>query len=309
MTQPLMQTDLPLSGKRTGKVRDIYQAQLADGTEALAIIATDRISAFDVVMPNGVPGKGMILTQISRFWFDHFADRVKHHLVSTDPADLPALNDQQRTQLQGRVMIGHKCKVIPIECIVRGYLAGSGYKDYVKTGTVCGIELPGGLENGSRLETPLFTPSTKAETGHDENISFAQACQVVGEGLMRKLRDMSIDIYSQAREYAAERGIIIADTKFEFGLPLEGSSDEPILIDEVLTPDSSRFWPADQWQPGQEQPNFDKQYVRNHLQTLCDNGQWDKTPPAPALPDAVINNTLKRYCQAYEMLTGKAAPV
>jgi phosphoribosylaminoimidazole-succinocarboxamide synthase len=304
-----MQTDLPLSGKRTGKVRDIYQAQLADGTEALAIIATDRISAFDVVMPNGVPGKGMILTQISRFWFDHFADRVKHHLVSTDPADLPALDDQQRTQLQGRVMIGHKCKVIPIECIVRGYLAGSGYKDYMKTGTVCGIELPGGLENGSRLETPLFTPSTKAETGHDENISFAQACQVVGEGLMRKLRDMSIDIYSQAREYAAERGIIIADTKFEFGLPLEGSSDEPILIDEVLTPDSSRFWPADQWQPGQEQPNFDKQYVRNHLQTLCDNGQWDKTPPAPALPDAVINNTLKRYRQAYEMLTGKAAPV
>jgi phosphoribosylaminoimidazole-succinocarboxamide synthase len=304
-----MQTDLPLSGKRTGKVRDIYQAQLTDGTEALAIIATDRISAFDVVMPNGVPGKGMILTQISRFWFDHFADRVKHHLVSTDPADLPALDDQQRTQLQGRVMIGHKCKVIPIECIVRGYLAGSGYKDYMKTGTVCGIELPGGLENGSRLETPLFTPSTKAETGHDENISFAQACQVVGEGLMRKLRDMSIDIYSQAREYAAERGIIIADTKFEFGLPLEGSSDEPILIDEVLTPDSSRFWPADQWQPGQEQPNFDKQYVRNHLQTLCDNGQWDKTPPAPALPDAVINNTLKRYRQAYEMLTGKAAPV
>ncbi len=301
--QAVMNTDLALANKRQGKVRDIYDLTLADGTDALLIIASDRISAFDVVMSNGVPGKGAVLTQISKFWFDHFADTVNHHLISTDPADIPGITDDQCAQLEGRIMIGRKAKVVPIECIVRGYLTGSGFKDYKRTGAVCGIKLPEGMVNSDKIENPIFTPSTKAETGHDENISFEQACEVVGEPMMNRLRDLSISIYSQARDYAAERGIIIADTKFEFGIPLDATDGEPILIDEVLTPDSSRFWPADEYESGREQNSLDKQYVRNYLQELVDSGQWDKTPPGPTLPDDVIQNTLAKYKDACRRLT------
>ena len=307
----VMQTDLPLESKRSGKVRDIYPCSLADGSPGLLIVATDRISAFDVIMANGVPGKGAVLTQISRFWFDRFADRVPHHLVSTDPADVPGLDESQRGPLQGRIMLGRRTRVVPIECVVRGYLTGSGFKDYQKTGTVCGIELPKGMVNSQIIEEPIFTPATKAETGHDENVDFETACAhateqlgVDGTALMRHLRNLSIEIYTEARAYAAERGIIIADTKFEFGLPIEGG-DEPILIDEVLTPDSSRFWPADEYEVGREQNSLDKQYVRNYLQELCDRGEWDKTPPGPTLPDDVVTNTLARYKQAYKMLSGE----
>ena len=299
----VMQTDLPLPGRRQGKVRDIYDTTLPDGSAGLLIVASDRISAFDVVMSNGVGGKGIVLTQISRFWFHRFSKFISHHLVSTDPADIPGLSESQRRDLHGRVMICRKTNVVPIECIVRGYLTGSGWKDYQKTGAVCGISLPPGMVNGSKIETPIFTPSTKAESGHDENISFEEGVKTVGVALMTKLRDLSIRIYSEARSYAAERGIIIADTKFEFGLPA-GASD-PILIDEVLTPDSSRFWPADQYKPGQEQPSLDKQYVRNYLETLVASGKWDKTPPGPVLPDDVVENTLALYKKAYRSLTGE----
>ncbi|MEX0744945.1 MAG: phosphoribosylaminoimidazolesuccinocarboxamide synthase [Phycisphaeraceae bacterium] len=298
-----METNLPYPGRRQGKVRDIYDVTLADGTEAVLIVATDRISAFDVVMPNGIPGKGALLTQISRFWFERFSQMLPHHLISTDPADLPDLEEADRDALRGRIMIGRRCRVLPVECIVRGYLAGSGWKDYQRTGGICGIELPTGLVNGSRLDHPIFTPSTKAAHGHDENISYQQAADIIGPTMIKKLRDLSLRIYSEARDYAAERGILIADTKFEFGVPLETSAEEPILIDEVLTPDSSRFWPADEYREGQEQPSLDKQYVRNYLETLVAAGKWDKTPPGPTLPDEIIENTLTRYRRAYEALT------
>ena len=306
----IMQTDLSLPGRRQGKVRDIYEAKLENGTDALVIVATDRISAFDVVMPNGVPGKGIVLTQISRFWFDMIAkelgDRLHHHLISTDPKDIPSLTDEQAHMLNGRVMIGRKCKVVPIECVVRGYLAGSGWKEYTKNQTVCGIKLPAGLRQCDRLPEPIFTPSTKAETGHDENISFDQACDVAGRDLMTKLRDLSLAIYETGHRYAQQRGIVLADTKFEFGLPLDQDTDQatPILIDEVLTPDSSRFWPADQYEPGHDQPSFDKQYVRNYLQGLVDNDRWNKTPPGPELPDEIVRNTLEKYLEVYRALTG-----
>ncbi len=305
-TAAVMTTDLPLPNRRSGKVRDIYDTPLPDGSPGLLIVASDRVSAFDVIMANGLAGKGVVLTQISNFWFERFADLVPNHLVSTDPADIPGLSDEQRAQLVGRIMIGRKAEVVPIECIVRGYLAGSGWKEYQQSQTVCGIELPAGLQQCSKIEQPIFTPSTKAEEGHDENISFAQACEIVGEGLMTKLRDLSLKIYTEGRAYAEQRGIILADTKFEWGIPLDGSSDEPILIDEVLTPDSSRFWPADEYEPGRDQNSFDKQIVRNYLQGLCDNGQWDKTPPGPALPDEVIAKTMRRYTEAYQLLSGEA---
>ena len=310
MTDALMTTDLPLKGRRQGKVRDIYEATLADGTDALVIVASDRVSAFDVVIPNGIPGKGVVLTQISKFWFDAIADklgdRLSHHLVSTDPADIPGLTAEQARSLQGRVMVGRRTNVVPIECVVRGYLAGSGWKEYQKSGTVCGIELPPGLQQCDKLPEPIFTPSTKADVGHDENISFEQACVIAGDDLMRELRDLSLTIYKMGHDYAAQRGIILADTKFEFGLPTDPSTDaQPILIDEALTPDSSRFWPADQYQPSRDQPSYDKQYVRNYLQGLVDQGQWNKQPPAPKLPDEIVRNTLAKYLQAYEALTGK----
>ena len=302
MAPLVMETDLSLPNKRTGKVRDIYDVELANGERGLLIVATDRVSAFDVVLANGPPGKGVVLTQISKFWFDHFAGVVDHHLLSTDPADVPGLSAADRHLLAGRIMLCRAAKVLPVECIARGYLAGSGWKDYLRSGHVCGIALPEGLDNGDLLAKPLFTPSTKADTGHDENISFDEGAAIVGEETMAWLRDTTLRLYSLARDYAADRGILLADTKFEFGAVDEGA--EPILIDELFTPDSSRFWPADQWQPGGEQPSFDKQYVRNYLETLVADGRWNKTPPGPKLPDDVLDNTLSRYLEAYRRLTG-----
>jgi len=302
MSKAVVSTNLPLANKRQGKVRDLYDLTLPGGGEGVLIIATDRISVFDVVLANGIPDKGVMLTKISTFWFNYFQGKFNHHLVSTDANDIPGISAEDKAMLQGRIMICRKSKVVPIESIVRGYLTGSGWKDYQKTGSVCGIALPAGMQNSSKIDQPIFTPSSKAETGHDENISFDQACALVGADLMGKIRDESLLIYTNARDYAAERGIIIADTKFEFGL--EGDSNEPVLIDEVLTPDSSRFWPADEWQAGREQNSFDKQYVRNYTQTLVDRGEWNKEYPAPALPDEVIENTLARYQEAYDRLTG-----
>lgn len=304
----VLKTDLPLDGRRQGKVRDIYQCRTTSGEDALLIIASDRVSAFDVVMANGIPGKGAVLTQISTFWFEviakHFGDKLQHHLISTDPADVQGLSAQQVEQLKGRVMIGRRCKVVPIECVVRGYLAGSGWKEYQKSQSVCGIKLPPGLKQCDKLPKPIFTPSTKEDEGHDENISFQRACELEGESLMNNLSALSIDIYNMAHDYAQQRGIILADTKFEFGLPVD-NDDKPILIDEALTPDSSRFWPADQYEPGHDQPSFDKQYVRNYLQDLVDEGRWDKMPPGPELPQEVVSNTLSKYLQAYKALTGE----
>ena len=304
MPKPRRNPHLDPPNRRSGKVRDIYDVELAGGEQALLIVATDRVSAFDVVMENGLPGKGVVLTQISKFWFEHFGDTVDHHLISTDAADVPGLTDEQRGLLDRRIMLCRKTEVVPIECIARGYITGSGWKDYQRTGAVCGIPLPKGLRNSDRLEKPLFTPSTKAETGHDENISFDEGAEIVGAELMGWLRDTTLSLYTRARDYALERGIILADTKFEFGrLP---GRDAPLLIDEIFTPDSSRFWPADQWQPGGEQPSFDKQIVRNYLETQVADGKWDKTPPGPKLPDEVIEKTMGRYLEAYERLTGSA---
>jgi phosphoribosylaminoimidazole-succinocarboxamide synthase len=301
MGQAVLETNLNLPNKRSGKVRDLYDVTLADGTDALLIIASDRISAFDVVMQNGLPGKGVVLTQISKFWFDHFSD-VPNHLISTDVADVPGLTSEEQDALRGRIMLCRKTQVVPIECIARGYITGSGWKDYQRSGSVCGIELPEGLRNSDRLAEPLFTPSTKAETGHDENISFAEGAEIVGEELMSWLGETTLSLYGRARDYALERGIILADTKFEFGQI--GGQGTPILIDEIFTPDSSRFWPADDWEPGREQASFDKQIVRNYLETVVDAGEWDKTPPGPVLPEEVVERSIARYLEAYERLTG-----
>ena len=302
MIQPLLSTNLSLPNRRSGKVRDLYDVTLADGGEALLIVATDRISAFDVVLANGLPGKGVVLTQISKFWFEHFAD-VENHLISTEVADVPGLTESERDALAGRVMLCRKTSVVPIECIARGYITGTGWKDYQRSGSVCGIDLPAGLRNSDRLDRPLFTPSTKAATGHDENISFEQGAEIVGRELMEWLGATTLDLYVRARDYALERGIILADTKFEFGT-LDGQST-PLLIDEIFTPDSSRFWPADAWEPGNEQPSFDKQIVRNHLETVVASGDWDKTPPGPQLPAEVVERSIARYVEAYERLTGE----
>ncbi|MEX0884879.1 MAG: phosphoribosylaminoimidazolesuccinocarboxamide synthase [Phycisphaeraceae bacterium] len=306
-TAAVMSTDLPLPGRRQGKVRDIYDARTTAGVDALVIVASDRISAFDVVLANPIPDKGRMLTQLSAFWFDmigrSLGDRLEHHLISTDPADIAGLSDRDRQTLRGRVMVGRKTRVVPIECVVRGYLAGSGWKEYQKSGAVTGIALPAGLRQCDKLPQPIFTPSTKAETGHDENITFEEACDVAGAELMGQLRELSLAIYRMGHDYAAQRGIILADTKFEFGLPLEDETKRPILIDEALTPDSSRFWPADEYEPGRDQPSFDKQYVRNYLQALVDGGRWDKQPPGPELPDEVIRNTREKYLEAYRQIT------
>lgn len=303
MSNALLETHLDFPNKRSGKVRDLYDVQLADGGEALLIVATDRISAFDVVLGNGLPGKGVVLTQISNFWFDYFSD-IPNHLISTDVEDVPGLTAEQRRALDRRIILCQKTKVVPIECIARGYITGTGWKDYQRTGAVCGIELPSGLRNSDRLETPLFTPSTKADTGHDENISFAQGAEVVGEELMSWLGDTSLNLYQRARDYALDRGIILADTKFEFG-QIDGVGT-PILIDEIFTPDSSRFWPASEWEPGREQSSFDKQIVRNYLETVVESGAWDKTAPGPMLPDEVAEQSIGRYLEAYELLTGSS---
>ena len=301
-SEAVLSTDLNLPNKRSGKVRDLYDVELSSGSSALLIIATDRVSAFDVVMENGLPGKGIVLTQISNFWFEFFADKVPHHLISTDVRDVPGLSEQERQALKGRIMLCKKTEVVPIECIARGYITGSGWKDYQKTGRVCGIDLPQGLQNSDRLTDTLFTPSTKATDGHDENISFDQGSDLVGRDMMEWLEKSTLSLYNEARDYAASRGIILADTKFEFG-QVDGLGD-PILIDEIFTPDSSRFWPAEEWQPGREQNSFDKQIVRNYLETVVADGKWDKTPPGPALPEDVVERSIARYLEAHKLLTG-----
>ncbi|MFT7382752.1 MAG: phosphoribosylaminoimidazole-succinocarboxamide synthase, partial [Urechidicola sp.] len=255
----------------------------------------------DVVLANGIPDKGVMLTKISTFWFNFFNGKLKHHLVSSDANEIPGITDSQKLMLAGRIMICRKSNVVPIESIVRGYLTGSGWKDYQSSGMVCGISLPKDMMNSSKIHEPIFTPSTKAATGHDENVSFARACDAVGTPLMSEIRDLSLMLYGTARDYAARRGIIIADTKFEFGQ--EAGSDMPVLIDEILTPDSSRFWPAEEWQAGREQNSYDKQIVRNYTQALVDKGEWDKEYPGPELPDEVIDRTLARYQEAYDRLT------
>ena len=302
MNEAVLETNLDFPNKRRGKVRDLYELTLGSGEEALLIVATDRVSAFDVVMANGLPGKGVVLTQISKFWFDMFSGEIDHHLISTDVADVPGLDAAQRAALEGRIMLCRKTTVVPIECIARGYITGSGWKDYQASGSVCGIPLPAGLRNSDRLEEPLFTPSTKAETGHDENISFEQGVEIVGRERMEWLGETTLHLYRRARDYALERGIILADTKFEFGT--RPDAGEPLLIDEIFTPDSSRFWPADRWRPGGEQPSFDKQVVRNYLETVVAAGEWDKSPPGPRLPDEVVEKSVARYREAYERLTG-----
>jgi len=293
MNQPILQLDLPGIKKiKSGKVREMF-----DLGDRLLLVATDRISAFDVIMPNGIPRKGEVLTQISHFWFEKFSSLVPNHLLAKANDPLPKELQPFTDKLARRSMIVKKARPLAIECIVRGYLAGSGWKEYQKTQTVCGIKLPAGLKESSELPEPVFTPSTKAEAGHDENISFEQAKQIVGNDFATQASDLSLKIYKAGRDYARQRGIIIADTKFEFGV-FEGKL---ILIDEVLTPDSSRFWPADKYAPGHGQPSFDKQFVRDYLETL----DWNKTPPGPALPADIVNKTSAKYLEAYERLTGK----
>ena len=305
MPQIVTETRLSLPNRRQGKVRDLYNATLPDGNPGLLIVATDRISAFDVVLGTGLPGKGIVLTQISKFWFDFFEDSVHHHLITTDVNEIPCLTQEERNQLRGRVMLCRKANVIPVECITRGYITGSGWKDYQSTGKVCGIPLRTGLRNSDRLDNTLFTPSTKAEVGdHDENISFEQGEKIVGAQTMSWLRDTTLTLYERARTHAIERGIILADTKLEFGS--DESRETPMLIDEIFTPDSSRFWPAATWEPGGEQPSFDKQIVRNYLETIVSTGEWDKTPPGPNLPDSVVDDTMSRYLEAYSLLTGQS---
>lgn len=292
--QTVLKLELPgIKKVKSGKVREIF-----DLGDRLLFVASDRISAFDVIMPNGIPRKGDVLTQISYFWFAQTESFQPNHLISKAGDPLPQNLQPFADRLAQRSMIVKKCKPLAIECVVRGYLAGSGWKEYQKTQTVCGIKLPAGLKESSELPEPIFTPATKAETGHDENISFDEAKKIVGGVIAEQARNASLRIYNSARDYARKRGIIIADTKFEFGMDESGKL---ILIDEVLTPDSSRFWPADQYAPGKSQPSFDKQFVRDYLETL----DWDKSPPGPALPADVVAKTTAKYLEAYERLTGK----
>lgn len=290
---PLLKLSLPgLPPPRSGKVREVF-----DLGDSLLFVATDRISAFDCVMPNGIPRKGEVLTQLSHFWFDFTESWLPNHRLARAQDPLPARLQPFAAQLAGRSMIVKKARPLPIECVVRGYLAGSGWKEYRERQTVCGLPLPAGLQESSELPEPIFTPATKAETGHDENISYAVAEQLVGPAVAAEARHLSLRLYTTARDYARQRGILIADTKFEFGL-FEGKL---ILIDEVLTPDSSRFWPVDHYAPGRGQPSYDKQFVRDYLETLA----WDKTPPAPELPPDVVARTQAKYLEAYERLTGR----
>jgi phosphoribosylaminoimidazole-succinocarboxamide synthase len=292
-------TEIPeLTLSRRGKVRDVYQA----GADRLLIVATDRISAFDCVLPNAIPRKGQVLTQLSRFWFNRFASIVRHHMIASDVAEFPAelraqLSPPSQAALSGRAMLVHRAEVVPFECVARGYLAGSGWKDYQRTGEICGHQLPAGLVESSKLPEPIFTPATKAEEGHDINVSIDEMAQALGEERARKLEQSTLRLYREAAEYAEARGIIICDTKFEFGV----KDGELILIDEVLTPDSSRFWPRQSYVSGRTQPSFDKQFVRDYLETLT----WDKRPPAPALPPEVVEATSAKYLEAYRLLTDR----
>jgi phosphoribosylaminoimidazole-succinocarboxamide synthase len=293
MRSLVLDTELPgFTLARKGKVRDVY-----DLGDRLLIVATDRISAFDYVLGSGIPDKGKVLTQLSAFWFDHLGDMVPHHCLAVDTDTFPAALRVHDETLRGRSMIVKKTAPLPIECVARGYLSGSAWKEYTATGMVCGIKLPAGLRESDRLPRSIFTPATKAESGHDENITETQAGDIVGHDLIKRLRELTLDIYERAVEYGAERGIIIADTKFEFGM----AGDTLTLIDEVLTPDSSRFWPKDSYVPGQAQPSFDKQFVRDHLEAIG----WNKRPPVPSLPEDVITRTREKYLDAYVRLTGR----
>lgn len=284
--------DLPGIEKfKSGKVREVY-----DLGDQYLFIASDRISAFDCVMPNGIPNKGQVLNMVSKFWFDRTGDIVKNHMISTDVNDFPAELKEHAELLKGRSMLVQKAELLPVECIVRGYLIGSGWKEYQKSGTIGGMPLRAGYEMAGKLDEPIFTPSTKADEGHDENISIDQMKEIVGEELGQKLIEVSLKLYKTAADYALTKGIIIADTKFEFGMV----GDELILIDEVLTPDSSRFWPAETYQPGSSPFSFDKQYVRDYLETV----DWNKTPPAPELPEEIVMKTREKYLEAYRLLTG-----
>ena len=293
MSAVVLQTDLSgLTLVRRGKVRDVYEVD-----DHLLIVATDRISAFDYVLGSGIPDKGKVLTQLSAFWFDHLGDAVPHHCLSVDVDAFPPAARAHRDILKGRTMLVRKTEPLPVECVARGYLSGSGWKDYGKTGAICGVSLPPGLRESDRLPTSIFTPATKAESGHDENISEARAGEIVGAKLIARLRDLTLELYERGVVHADEHGIIIADTKFEFGM----AGDTLVLIDEVLTPDSSRFWPKDQYAPGRAQPSFDKQFVRDHLEAIG----WNKQPPVPSLPDDVIEKTRAKYLEAYRRLTGR----
>ncbi|HQO08836.1 MAG TPA: phosphoribosylaminoimidazolesuccinocarboxamide synthase [Clostridiales bacterium] len=296
MTKALISSDIKdLKLVNKGKVREIY----AFGKDKLLIVTSDRISAFDVVMGQAIPGKGKILSEISNFWFKKFENIIKNHIISIEPEkDFPELA-KWKDQLEGRSVVVHKCKPLPVEAIVRGYLAGSGLKEYNKSGTVCGIKLEKGLKNSSKIKEPIFTPSTKAEIGqHDENISFEKMKQLVDPAIAERVKEISLKLYKTGRDYAEKKGIIIADTKFEFGI----LGKELVLIDEVLTPDSSRFWPLDDYKEGQNQKSFDKQYLRDYLEKLTEEGKWDKNPPAPKLPAEVTRTTAKKYKDVLEKL-------
>ena len=285
-------TDLNLL--RRGKVRDVYEVD----KDRLLIVATDRISAFDSVSPTPIERKGEVLTALSRFWFAKLGHIVSHHLITTKIDEMPEVVRRHAPELRGRSMLVKRTEVFPVECVVRGYLSGSGWKDYQRTGQVCGHQLPAGLRDSEKLTEPIFTPATKAETGHDENISEPQMAEIVGDEVMKTLRDISLRLYTEASDYARSRGIIIADTKFEFGRDREGKIT---LIDEVLTPDSSRFWPVDSYEVGKSQASFDKQYVRDYLESV----KWNKQPPAPELPAEIASATTKRYLEAYQLLVGE----
>ena len=289
----LLETSIPyLKLHNKGKVREIFEI---DGN--LLLVATDRISAFDVILPNGIPHKGKVLTQMSEFWFELIGELTENHLITTSIDEIDKITEEDRDLLRGRSMLVKKVDVIPVECIVRGYIAGSGWKDYKKNNAICGISLPGDLKESDKLPEPIFTPSTKAESGHDENISFEEAVNITGRELAEEIRQKSIAIYKKASEYALTKGIIISDTKFEWGK----YGDKVILIDEVLTPDSSRFWPLESYSPGKPQPSFDKQFVRDYLESCG----WDKNPPPPSLPEDIIRTTSEKYLEAYTKLTGK----
>ena len=294
-TATVLQTSLSdLKLLRRGKVRDVYEVD----DESLLIVATDRISAFDCILPTPIERKGEVLTALSEFWFEKLKDVVANHLIESNVDAMPPAVQRHAQTLKGRAMLVRRAEVFPVECVVRGYLVGSGWKDYLRTGSVCGHKLPEGLPESAKLPEALFTPSTKAEEGHDENITEDQVRELIGAEQTALLRDTSLRLYTQAEEYARQRGIIIADTKFEFGLDKDGKL---LLVDEVLTPDSSRFWPADEYEPGRSQPSFDKQFVRDYLETL----DWDKKPPAPAIPPEIAAATTARYLEAYRLLTGK----